>query len=237
MPKIPITVSWSGGKDSAYALFKLLTSGEYKVKSLHTVFDAELKRVGLHGVPEHLIEAQALALDIPLEKIYLPKDDSHQSYEEVIRKFCELQKSAGIEHVMYGDIFLEDLKAYRDKQLSSMRMQGVYPIWKMNTLELVRQFIDDGFKTTVCAANTAMFNKTQVGKTIDHEWIDHLREGVDPCGENGEFHSFVYDGPLFRTKVDFRKGGIVEKHYEYNKREDDGSVTPMRSGFWFQELL
>lgn len=237
MSKIPITVSWSGGKDSAYALYKLLQSGEYEVKSLHTVFDAELKRVGLHGVPEHLIEAQAVALGIPLEKIYLPKDDSHQSYEEVIKRFCTAKKTEGIDHIMYGDIFLEDLKAYRDKQLASVGLQGVYPIWKQNTRQLVEEFIADGFKTVVCAANTAMFDQEQVGETIDQNWIDNLAEGVDPCGENGEFHTFVYAGPLFKTEVAVTRGEVVEKSYEYNKKEEDGSLTPMKSGFWFQELL
>lgn len=237
MPKTPITISWSGGKDSAYALFRVMETGAYDIRSLHTVFDSELKRVGLHGVPEHLIEAQAAALGIPLEKIYLPKDNSHESYERVIKNFCMSKKEEGINHIMYGDIFLEDLKAYRDKQLSSAGMKGVYPIWKENTHQLVEEFVADGFRTVVCAANAAMFDKEQVGKTIDPEWLNHLADGVDPCGENGEFHTFVYAGPVFRKRVDFRLGDVVEKSYEYNKKEDDGSLTPMKSSFWFQELL
>lgn len=237
MPKTPITISWSGGKDSAYALFRVMETGAYEIRSLHTVFDSELKRVGLHGVPEHLIEAQAEALGIPLEKIYLPKDNSHESYERVIKNFCMTQKEEGINHIMYGDIFLEDLKAYRDKQLSSAGMKGVYPIWKEDTQQLVEEFVADGFSTVVCAANAAMFDKEQVGKTIDPEWLNRLANGVDPCGENGEFHTFVYAGPIFQKQVDFRLGDVVEKSYEYNKKEDDGSLTPMKSSFWFQELL
>lgn len=237
MPKTPITVSWSGGKDSAYALYHLLQSGEYEVKSLHTVFDADLKRVGLHGVPEHLIIAQAEALDIPLEKIYLPKDNSHASYEQVIKDFCLLQKAKGIHHIMYGDIFLEDLKTYRDKQLASVGLTGVYPIWKSDTGSLVKEFVNNGFKTVVCAANAALFDKDKVGQTIDHDWLVNLRDDVDPCGENGEFHTFVYAGPLFKKEVAFKRGDVVEKSYEYNKKEDNGTVTSMKSTFWFQELL
>lgn len=236
MNKKKISVSWSGGKDSAYALFHLLKSDEYEVQNLHTVFDAELKRVGLHGVPEHLIEAQAEAIGFPLQKIYLPKDTSHDSYERVIQDFCLSQKSEGINHIMYGDIFLEDLKAYRDKQLSSVGLEGVYPIWQRNTNELVQNFIGDGFKTIVCAANAALLDKSKVGKTIDREWLSDLPENVDPCGENGEFHTFVYDGPLFRQPVPFQKEDVVEKSYKYKKKEEDGTVVEMKSSFWFQGL-
>lgn len=236
MNKKKISVSWSGGKDSAYALYQLLKSDEYEVLNLHTVFDADLKRVGLHGVPEHLIEAQAEALGFPLRKVYLPKDSSHDSYEAVIRDFSLSQKAEGINHIMYGDIFLEDLKAYRDKQLDSAGMKGIYPIWQRSTDQLVRQFIHDGFRTVVCAANAALLGRDKVGKTIDDEWLSDLPENVDPCGENGEFHTFVYDGPVFNQPVGFHKGDVVEKSYEYKKKEDDGSVVDMQSSFWFQDL-
>ena len=237
MSKIPITVSWSGGKDSTFALYHLLQSNIYEVKSLHTVFDSKLKRVGLHGVPERLIEAQAESLGFPLEKIYLPQSDDHDAYEQVIREFCMAQKNKGIDHVMYGDIFLEDLKAYRDKQLATVGLEGVYPIWNRDTKTLVEQFVQQGFKTVVCAANAALFEKLQVGQTIDQEWLAHLPASVDPCGENGEFHTFVYDGPMFNQPVSFRKGEMVDRSYTYNRKEEDGSLTPMKSTFYFQELL
>ncbi|ELR70114.1 hypothetical protein C900_03799 [Fulvivirga imtechensis AK7] len=236
MNKKKISISWSGGKDSAYALYQLLQSREYEIDSLHTVFDADLKRVGLHGVPEHLIEAQAQAIGFPLRKIYLSKDNSHDTYERTIREFCLKLKAQGIDHVMYGDIFLEDLKAYRDLQLGTVDMEGVYPIWKLNTRELMLNFINDGFKTCVCAANTTMFDKSQAGKTIDDNWLNHLPENVDPCGENGEFHTFVYDGPLFKQPVKFTLGDVVEKTYEYKKTEDDGTEVEMKSSFWFQDI-
>ena len=236
MNKKKISVSWSGGKDSAYALYQLLQSREYEIDSLHTVFDADLRRVGLHGVPEHLIEAQAEAIGFPLRKIYLAKDNSHDTYERTIKEFCLKLKNDGIHHVMYGDIFLEDLKAYRDRQLATVGIRGVYPIWQRNTRELVQKFISAGFKTCICAANAAMFEKSQVGKTIDDNWLENIPDDVDPCGENGEFHTFVYDGPLFKNPVPIKLGDVVEKSYEYKKTKDDGTVVATKSSFWFQDI-
>lgn len=236
MSKRKISISWSGGKDSAYALYQLQRSGEYDIQDLHTVFDADLKRVGLHGVPQHLIQAQADAIGLPLKTLYLPGDQSHDAYERMIRDFCREQKAKGVDYIMFGDIFLEDLKAYRDRQLASEGLEGVYPIWGKKTDALVHTFVNEGFKTLVCAANAAWFSPAQVGKTIDRPWLEALPENVDPCGENGEFHTFVYDGPLFKKAVDFQLREVVEKGYEYNKTEDDGSITKMQSSFWFQDI-
>ncbi|UII21723.1 ATP-binding protein [Fulvivirga ligni] len=231
-----ISISWSGGKDSMLALDRIVRSEKYSIHHLHTVIDADLKRVGLHGVPEHLIERQAESLGIPLHKLYLRKDDSHDTYNQLISDYIQGLKSEGVELIMYGDIFLEYLKAFRDTKLASAEMHGVYPIWKEPSEELLAEFLEKGYKTRICAADKKHFDKSQVGQTIDDQWIRSAPEGIDICGENGEFHSFVYDGPIFKNPVAHQVGEIVEKSYEFKVKNDDGSLTDQKSTFYFADL-
>jgi len=234
--KIPISISWSGGKDSMLALDRIMNDGRYKVDHLHTVIDSDLRRVGLHGIPEKLIDEQAASLGIPLEKLYLNASQTHMNYENLLSTYFESLVSEGIEHVMYGDIFLEDLKSYREKMLQDAGLTGVYPIWQEKTSAIIKEFIERGYKTRVCAANAAFFEKEQLGKTIDQKFIAELPEEVDPCGENGEFHTFVYDGPLFHFPVDVKAGEVVSKSYSYSKKNEDGSIEDLQSTFWFADL-
>lgn len=235
--KKKITISWSGGKDSAFALYRIIISGEYEIVHLHTVFNTETKRVGLHGVPEELIERQAEALGLPLVKLYLPSSDNHQAYENVMKKFYKQCVDEGVEFVMFGDIFLEDLKAYREALLKPSGLKPVYPIWQHDTTILLDDFINIGFKTVICAAKQDLFTKETLGKTIDETFVTTLGPGVDPCGENGEFHSFVYDGPIFRHAVAFTIGEVIEKKYVFNSRDKEGNTHENQTSFWFQELL
>ena len=234
MNKQKVSFSWSSGKDSALALYMLLQSDQYEVVSLHTSFDKDLKRVGMHGIPESLVEQQAASIGLPLEKLYLEKGTSHESYEKMIKAFCLRQKAKGIEVFGYGDIFLEDLKVYREKQLASVDLEAVFPLWKIPTTEVIDQFLALGFDTMLCSLNAELLPKHLLGKPFS-EIKEEIIGKVDPCGENGEFHSFVYEGPIFRTPIRFELGEKLSKTYDY-KREEEGEVVDVKNEFWFQEI-
>jgi uncharacterized protein (TIGR00290 family) len=235
--KKKVTISWSGGKDSAFALFKILASGEYEVVSLHTVIGQETKRVGLHGVREELIELQAESIGIPLVKLYLPDSGDHEAYTSLMRSFYKSCARNGIHGVVFGDIFLEDLKKFREELLRDAGLHPCFPLWKIDTRLLVHDFINANFKTLICSADAALFTSDTVGKTIDHEFLNALPPHVDPCGERGEFHTFVYEGPVFKRSIPVALGEIVRKEYHYQKKNDDGSLDTVTSAFWFQDLL
>lgn len=234
--KKKVTISWSGGKDSAFALYKILASGEFEVVNLHTVIDLDSKRVGLHGVRESLIERQAEQIGLPLEKIYLPASNNHDVYKSTMQEFYGTCASNGLEGVVFGDIFLEDLKAFRIRLLDPSKLTASFPLWNVDSKVLVGDFIDLGFKTTLCAADANFFSPHQL-RLVDHEFLALLPAGVDPCGENGEFHTFVFDGPLFKKPVRITTGEIVRKSYSYQKRESNGEIKKIESTFWFQDLL
>lgn len=234
--KRSVTISWSGGKDSAFALYKTLLSGEYEVVHLHTLIGEETRRVGLHGVPEALIDAQAAELQIPLKKLYLPSSDDHAAYETVMKAFYKTAVREGIEAVVFGDIFLEDLKAYRERLLAPFKLDTYYPLWQVNSRQLIDDFINIGFKTLLCSANTRWFQPAALGKTIDESFVQHLPAEVDPCGENGEFHTFVYDGPVFRRPVSYTLGEVVEKKYHFQRLTERGETVADEASFWFQDI-
>ena len=237
MKKQKITVSWSGGKDSAFALYKILLSNKYEVVGLHTLIGEETRRVGLHGVREEMISLQASALGLPVEFIFLPSADDHQQYESVMGTYYKICKKNGTDAVLFGDIFLEDLKKYREGLLSDPGLIPVFPLWKIDSNILLNDFINLGFKTLICSANAKFFNEEHLGKTIDSHFVKNLSSEVDVCGENGEFHTFVYDGPLFKKPVNFTLGEVVKKDYTYHKKNDDGSIGKLESSFWFQDIL
>jgi uncharacterized protein (TIGR00290 family) len=231
-----VSISWSGGKDSAFALYKVLLSGEFDVVSLHTVFNTETKRVGMHGVHETLIEKQAELLRIPLEKLFLDPSDGHESYTSLVKSYYTKCSSRGIEAVVFGDIFLEDLKKFRDGLLGVSGLEGIYPLWQIDSKLLIHDFVNLGFKTLICAANANYFSEPIMGKTIDLNFIKSLPEEVDPCGENGEFHTLVYDGPIFHSPMNILRGDIIEKHYTFKTLDNDGNVKEERTPFLFCEL-
>ena len=218
------------------ALDRIMRSGEYKVDHLHTVVDADLRRVGLHGVHEKLIDAQAASLGIPLEKLYLKYSAGHNNYEQLMEGYFANLENEDFEGVMYGDIFLEDLKAYREKMLQNADLKGIYPIWQEKSEIVIKEFLERGYKTRVCAADANYFREDQLGQIIDKIFIDRLPDEVDLCGENGEFHTFVYDGPLFHFPINLNVEDVIAKTYEYNKKDKDGAITLISSKFWFAEL-
>lgn len=236
MAKPKVTISWSGGKDAALALYKILQSDEVEVVSLHTTFDEKLKRVGMHGIPESLIEQQAAAIGLPLEKIYLPADSTHQSYEKVMEAFCTAQKEKGVETIVYGDILLKDLKTYREKQLAKVGIKAIFPLWGISTELLLAEFIALDFETLLCCIDAKILPKAFLGKTLNKTLGKEIAQLADPCGENGEYHTFVYNGPLFKAPLSFKKGEAVLKTYHF-KKEEEGKMVEVKAGYWFQELL
>lgn len=230
-------MSWSGGKDCALALDKILADPAFEVESLHTTIGIEKKRVGLHGVREELIEQQAENLGLPLTKLYLAPSTSNHKYEKVMSDFYRQCRDEHISGVVFGDIFLEDLKIYRETLLSKFSLDGIYPLWKQKTSSIVREFLERDFKSIICSADGKWFDEKVVGRMIDEEFLSSLPVGVDPCGENGEFHSFVFDGPIFRNPVRFVKGEVVKQVYEYDIVDSKGEKSRMTNPFWFIDLL
>jgi uncharacterized protein (TIGR00290 family) len=231
------TVSWSGGKDSALALYKILTENTIEVTGLHTIINADTRRVGMHGVREELIDMQAEALGLSLIKIYTETSQSHESYENAMSQFFAAAKEQDIDTVVYGDIFLQDLRTYREKLLRPFNLASVYPLWELNTTALIKEFIDLKFKTVLCVVNQDCYERGLLGKTIDPGFIEQLPTGTDPCGERGEFHTLVFDGPIFRKQIYLESGIIVPKAYEFNILAPDGKTEVQKSTFWFQDFL
>ncbi|MEO7312401.1 MAG: diphthine--ammonia ligase [Chitinophagaceae bacterium] len=229
--------SWSGGKDSSYALHKVQQEGAYDVKYLLSTFNGNYHRLSMHGIREELIEAQAAAIGIPLLKVYV-YEASNAEYEQQMGAMFRQVKSEGIATVIYGDIFLEDLRKYREEKMFAVGMVCVFPIWKANTAELVQSFISEGFKTITCCINDGYLDESWVGRLIDENFITDLSATVDPCGENGEFHSFCYDGPLFKTPLKISMGEKTHRPLEIKLSDHPTPIpdTDMK-GFWFIDLL
>jgi len=201
--------AWSSGKDSAMALHELRSSGRYEVSALLSVITEGYDRISMHGVRRILLERQAESLGLSLEKIFISQNSSDKEYEEKMRKVLLNYKEKGVLDVVFGDIFLEDLRKYREDNLARVGMSGVFPIWKRDTAELANTFIDLGFKAVVTCVDTKVLDGSFAGRTFDKRFLQDLPSGVDPCGENGEFHSFVYGGPIFKDEVSLDKGDIV----------------------------
>lgn len=223
--------NWSSGKDSAFALYCLQQQNEFKVDLLFSTVSSEHKRVSMHGLRESMLLKQAEAIELPLEIMYLPKSSEMHTYNALMKQKMEELKAKGYQNTAFGDIFLEDLKQYRIEQLKPLSIKALFPLWKKNTSELIRQFIDLGFKSRVVSANEKWFSEDFVGKDITHDLIDALPKEVDPCGENGEFHTFCYDGPIFKEPVQFETGEKVKRSYQ--NPEDKGSEV----SFWFCDLI
>ena len=201
--------TWSGGKDSALALSEMLRSEKYDIVALVTTITADYDRVSMHGVRRVLLEEQAASLGFPLEEVFLSKDTSMENYGLKMRQMLEKYRDAGVSTVAFGDIFLEDVRKYREDNLLKIGMKAVFPLWKKDTRVLAHSFIKSGFKAIVTCVDSTVLDKTFVGKKFDTRFLSSLPSSVDPCGENGEFHSFVFDGPIFHTPIRFTKGEIV----------------------------
>jgi uncharacterized protein (TIGR00290 family) len=215
-----LLLSWSGGKDSCMALAALMREPHYRVQALLTTVTEDFDRISMHGVRRTLLQQQAASLGLPLHEILISKDAGNLEYETKMAEALRDYRARGILACAFGDLFLQDIRAYRDRQLSRLEMRGLYPLWGRDTGALIRDFLAQGFKTAVVCVDPRKLAPAFVGRVIDAQFLAELPEGVDPCGENGEFHTFVFDGPVFREPIAFSFGETV-----------------FRDGFWFSDLV
>ena len=211
-----IVLSWSGGKDSTMAAYELLASCKYEIVALWTTVTEGFDRISMHGVRRELLEIQAKSLGIPLHIMQIPKDCSNEIYEVRTRQTLSHFKAQGITKIAFGDLFLEDVKQYRDELLARAGMQGLYPIWKRDTEELVRTFIGLGFRAILACVDTHAIDASFAGREIDYDLLRNLPSSVDPCGEYGEYHSFVYAGPIFKEVIACKVGESVMRTPRFN---------------------
>lgn len=210
-------LSWSGGKDSALALYELTRLGSTEIAALLTTVTQGYDRISMHGVRRDLLVKQAIALGYPLEEVTIPQNCTNEAYEQLMQQTLEKYSQAGITQVVFGDLFLEEVRAYREERLGRIDMQGIFPLWGRNTGEVARQFIQLGFRSIVVCVDTQTLGPAYAGREYDESFLRDLPEKVDPCGENGEFHTFVYDGPVFRKPIQVERGEKVlrEKRFYY----------------------
>jgi uncharacterized protein (TIGR00290 family) len=232
-------MNWSGGKDSSLALYHILNNKNFSVEKLLTTVNNKYKRISMHGVREELLQQQAAALQIPLQKIILDDQPSMNDYEMQMTEVLKQLKDEKFTHSIFGDIFLEDLKTYRESQLAKLKLSAVFPLWKKDTTKLIREFIDLGFKTIIVCVNEKYLDKSFCGRIIDEKFLEDLPPNVDACGENGEFHTFVFDGPIFKSPIEFTKGEIIYKQYQSPTNSNkECFTTPLPvTGFYFIDLL
>jgi uncharacterized protein (TIGR00290 family) len=211
---------WSGGKDSAMALHALRAARDCRITALLTTITEEYDRISMHGVRRALLERQAESLGLPVHAVLIPPQCINATYEERMKEALAQYFARGVRRVAFGDIFLEDLRVYREKNLAQAGMQAMFPIWKRDTRELAREFVRLGFRAIAVCVDPCALDPSFAGRELDASFFADLPPGVDPCGENGEFHTFVFDGPVFKSPIAFRVGEKV-----------------LRDGFCFCDLL
>jgi uncharacterized protein (TIGR00290 family) len=204
-----VLLAWSGGKDSAIALFEIAKNPGYRISALLTTVTGDFDRISMHGVRRVLLHQQAESMGLPLEEVIISKNSSNQEYESAMAKVLTRYKQEGVESVVFGDIFLEDLRTYRESNLAKIGMKGIFPLWKKDTGELAESFLQSGFKAITTCVDTTMLDSRFVGREMDRRFFSELPGTVDPCGENGEYHSFVHEGPIFRQKIPYTTGDVV----------------------------
>jgi uncharacterized protein (TIGR00290 family) len=207
----PILFCWSGGKDSAMALHALLKQNQYRIVSLLTTVTERYERISMHGVRRELLHRQVQSIGLPLHEVRIPPQCVNSIYEARMEEALRVHHKEGIRKVAFGDIFLEDLRVYREKNLARIGMTALFPIWKRDTGELIQFFHAQKFRSVAACIDGKVLARQFAGRELDAAFFNELPPGVDPCGENGEFHTFVFDGPIFRTPVRFRTGEVVER--------------------------
>lgn len=215
-----IVLSWSGGKDSSLALHALRSSGTYRVKYLLTTVTRDYARISMHGVREELLSEQSRRTGIESDVAYISKGSTNEEYEKVMKEKITRYHGEGIRKVAFGDLFLEDIRKYREETMSKTGIECLFPLWGKDTKELANDFVRSGFRAIVCTVDPRRLGRKYAGMEFDETLLASLPDGVDPCGENGEFHSFVYDGPIFDSPIPIRRGETV-----------------LRDNFYFTDIL
>jgi uncharacterized protein (TIGR00290 family) len=211
---------WSGGKDSAMALHALQSNEGYRITSLLTTVTSGYDRISMHGVRRALLDRQAESLGLPVHAVLIPPQCVNSVYEAAMKQALSEHIARGTRHVAFGDIFLEDLRKYRELNLAQVEMEAIFPIWKRDTRELTREFLRLGFRAIAVCVDPRVLDPSFVGRELDESFFSDLPPGVDPCGENGEFHTFAFDGPIFRHPIRYAVGEKI-----------------IRDGFCFCDLL
>lgn len=235
---------WSGGKDSAMALHRAMQ--DFNIISLMTTLNADFGRISMHGVRENLLDAQAEAIGLPLIKVWV-RAGTNEEYEQQMTDGLQKAIAQGVTHVVFGDIFLQDLREYRERQLAKVDLKAIFPLWQSNTTELIQDFVAKGFATITCCINDGYLDQSWVGRDIDSLFISELPAHVDPCGENGEYHTFCYAGPIYQQPIQVARGEVIYRPLpsplpvkQQSTDDTDQYVchSPVETkGFWFCDLL
>lgn len=220
MAKPQAWLSWSSGKDSAWALQVVRQQGEHDITALLTTVTTGYGRVSMHAVREELLEAQTEAAGLPLVKVPIPPRCSNAIYEQAMAEAMERAQAEGVRHILFGDLFLEDVRAYREEKLAAVNMQAVFPLWGLDTRELAQQMVAAGVRAHLTCVDPKQLAPAFAGRIFDAQLLSDLPESVDPCGERGEFHTFCFAGPMFTQPIPVQTGEVVE-----------------REGFVFSDLL
>lgn len=227
--------NWSSGKDASLALYQLQKEDKYSIDKLLTSMNAHHNRVTMHGLRRELLDQQIKSIGLSANTVELPEETTMDEYNQIMSLSMKNLKSEGYTDCGFGDIFLEDLRTYREEQLKLHGIRGHFPLWKKDTKEIIAEFIKLGFKAVVLCVTSDLLDESFLGREIDDNFINDLPKEVDPCGENGEFHTFCYDGPIFREPVKFKRGENVYKEYRKPSQENNSKDSSM--GFWFCDLL
>lgn len=245
MKKQKAIFNWSGGKDSSLALHKILQQGEYEISYLVTSVSEKYNRISQHGVRAELLERQAASIGIPLHKLIMPDWPTMETYDKMMADALHNFKQENIHHSIFGDIFLADLRKYREERLALAGFKAVFPLWEISTKQLAKEFIGSGFKAIIVCVDEKHLDKRFAGREFDQQFLNDLPKKVDPCGEYGEFHTFVYDGPIFQKPIPFTKGEIVYRKYTPPPKNENDNINNNcgvdsqvpATGFWYCDLI
>lgn len=211
MQKPKVLLSWSSGKDSAWTLHAIRQRAEYEIVGLVTTINERHDRVAMHAVRVPLLEQQSDSVGVPLWKVPIPDPCTDEQYQAAMRKLLSKAKEQGVSHFVFGDLFLEDIRQYREKQLAGTGISPLFPLWKTPTDQLAREMVQAGLRAFITCIDPKQIDPSFAGRIFDESFLKDLPASVDPCGERGEFHSFAFAGPMFRCPIPIRPGEIVER--------------------------
>jgi len=227
-----VVLFWSGGKDSALALQSVKNNEYFELVALITTLNKEYKRISMHGIPELILDRQCQSLGLPVVKMWVPNQPDNNLYELAFLELCRDLKKQGVEVLAFGDIHLEDLRKYREDLVRRGGLEAFFPLWKIPTLELINNFIANGFKAITCCINTSALSADWIGRQLDDNFIADLPDGVDLCGENGEYHTFCFAGPVFKSSIPYQTGEVGFKPLKID--QVDGETE---GGFLFLDII